>query len=69
MNILDLCETLEERGTIPPLPLGPDDPLPNIDAIKIVDFPEVDLSDDDVAEKFWERVAEQIEIQEDWGEL
>ena len=26
-------------------------------------------TDDDVAERFWKRVGEQIEIQEDWGEL
>ena len=69
MKVLDLCERLEERGRIPPLPLGPDEPLPNIDAVKIVDFPEVDLTDDDVAARFWARVGEQIEIQEDWGEL
>ena len=69
MNVLDLCERLEERGRIPPLPLGPDDLLPNIDGIKVVDFPEVDLTDDDVAARFWARVGEQIEIQEDWGEL
>ncbi len=69
MRVLDLCERLEERGRIPPLPLGPDDPLPNIDRVKVVDFPEVDLSDDDVAERFWARVGEQIEIQEDRGEL
>ena len=69
MSVLDLCERLEERGRIPPLPLGPDDPLPDIGAVKIVDFPEVDLTDDDVAARFWARVGEQIEIQEDWGEL
>ena len=69
MRVLDLCERLEGRGRIPPLPLGPDEPLPNIDAVKIVDFPEVDLADDDVAARFWARVGEQIEIQEDWGEL
>ncbi len=69
MRVLDLCERLEGRGRIPPLPLGPDEPLPNIDAVKIVDFPEVDLTDDDVAARFWARVGEQIEIQEDWGEL
>ena len=69
MRVLDLCERLEERGRIPPLPLGPDDPLPNVDAVKVVDFPEVDLTDDDVAERFWARVGEQIEIQEDRGEL
>ena len=27
------------------------------------------LGSDDVAERFWQRVGEQIEIQEDWGEL
>ena len=69
MRVLDLCERLEERGSIPPLPLGPDDPLPDIGAVKVVDFPEVDLTDDDVAARFWARVGEQIEIQEDWGEL
>ena len=69
MSVLDLCERLEEKGRIPPLPLGPDDPLPDIGAVKIVDFPEVDLTDDDVAARFWARVGEQIEIQEDWGEL
>ena len=69
MKVLDLCERLEESGRIPPLPLGPDDPLPDIGAIKVVDFPEVDLTDDDVAARFWARVGEQIEIQEDWGEL
>ena len=69
MRVLDLCERLEERGRIPPLPLGPDDPLPNIDRVKVVDFPEVDLTDDDVAARFWARVGEQIEIQEDRGEL
>ena len=69
MSVLDLCERLEKRGRIPPLPLGPDDPLPDIGAVKIVDFPEVDLTDDDVAARFWARVGEQIEIQEDWGEL
>ena len=69
MKVLDLCERLEESGRIPALPLGPDDPLPDIGAIKVVDFPEVDLTDDDVAARFWARVGEQIEIQEDWGEL
>ena len=69
MRVLDLCERLEGRGRIPPLPLGPDEPLPNIDAVKIVDFPEVDLAADDVAARFWARVGEQIEIQEDRGEL
>ena len=69
MNVLDLCERLEKRGRIPPLPLGPDDPIPDIGAVKIIDFPEVDLTDDDVAARFWARVGEQIEIQEDWGEL
>ena len=68
MKVLDLCERLEERGRIPPLPLGPDEPIPDIGAVKVIDFPEVDLSDDDVAERFWKRVGEQIEIQEDWGE-
>ena len=68
MNVLDLCERLEERGRIPPLPLGPDEPIPDIGAVKIIDFPEVDLTDDDVAERFWARVGEHIEIQEDWGE-
>ena len=55
MSVLDLCERLEKRGRIPPLPLGPDDPLPDIGAVKIVDFPEVDLTDDDVAARFWAR--------------
>ena len=68
-RVLGLCERLEEKGRIPPLPLGPDDPVPDIGAVKVVDFPEVDLSDDDVAERFWARVGEQIEIQEDSGEL
>ena len=68
MKVLDLCERLEERGRISPLPLGPDEPIPDIGAVKVIDFPEVDLSDDDVAERFWKRVGEQIEIQEDWGE-
>ena len=68
-RILELCQRLEERGTIPQLPLDPDDPLPDACSIRISDFPEVDLTDDDVAERFWERVAEQIEIQEDWGEM
>ena len=69
MRVLDLCERLEESGRIPPLPLGPDDPLPDIGAVKISDFPEVDLTDDDVAARFWARVGEQIDIQEDWDEL
>ena len=69
MRVLDLCERLEEKGSIPRLPLGPDDPLPDVCSIKILDFPEVDLTDDDVAARFWARVGEQIEIQEDWGEL
>ena len=69
MRVLDLCERLEEVGRIPPLPLGPDDPLPDLDRIKVIDFPEVDLTDDDVASRFWKRVGEQIEIQEDWSEL
>ena len=68
MKVLDLCERLEERGRISSLPLGPDEPIPDIGAVKVIDFPEVDLSDDDVAERFWKRVGEQIEIQEDWGE-
>ena len=68
MKVLDLCERLEERGRIPPLPLGPDDPLPDIGAVKVVDFPEVDLTDDDVAARFWARVGEEIDIQEDSGE-
>ena len=69
MSVLDLCEKLEERGRIPPLPLGPDEPIPDIGAVKVIDFPEVDLTDDDVSARFWARVGEQIEIQEDWGEL
>ena len=69
MKVLDLCERLEERGRIPPLPLGPNDPLPEIGAIKVVDFPEVDLTDDDVAARFWARVGEEIEIQKDSGDL
>ena len=69
MNVLDLCERLEERGRIPALPLGPDDPLPDIGAVKVIDFPKVDLTDDDVAERFWARVGEQIEIQEEKGEM
>ena len=69
MKVLDLCERLEERGRIPPLPLGPDDLIPDIGAVKVIDFPEVDLTDDDVAARFWARVGEQIEIQEDWGDL
>ena len=69
MRVLDLCERLEEVGRIPPLPLGPDDPLPDLDRIKVIDFPEVDLTDDDVASRFWKRVGEQIEIQEDWSEI
>ena len=69
MRVLDLCARLEEKGSIPRLPLGPDDPLPDVCSIKILDFPEVDLTDDDVAARFWARVGEQIEIQEDWGEL
>ena len=69
MKVLDLCERLEERGRIPPLPLGPDDPLPDIGAVKVVDFPEVDLTDDDVAARFWARVGEEIEIQRDSGDL
>ena len=28
----------------------------------------MDLTNDEVAERFWDRVAEQIEIQEDWEE-
>ena len=68
-RVLEMCQRLEERGTIPQLPLGPDDPLPDAYSIRISDFPEVDLTDDDVAERFWERVAEQIEIQEDWSEM
>ena len=27
-SVLELCERLEQKGTIPRLPLGPDDPLP-----------------------------------------
>ena len=69
MKVLDLCERLEERGRIPPLPLGPNDPLPEIGAVKVVDFPEVDLTDDDVAARFWARVGEEIEIQKDSGDL
>ena len=69
MKVLDLCERLEERGKIPPLPLGPNDPLLEIGAIKVVDFPEVDLTDDDVAARFWARVGEEIEIQKDSGDL
>ena len=68
-SVLELCERLEEKGTIPQLPIAPDDPIPNVCSIKIANFPEVDLTDDDVAERFWERVAEQIEIQEDWNEM
>ena len=60
---------MEEKGTIPHLPIAPDDPIPNVCSIKIANFPEVDLTDDEVAERFWERVAEQIEIQEDWNEM
>ena len=68
-SVLELCERLEEKGTIPQLPIAPDDPIPNVCSIKIANFPEVDLTDDEVAERFWERVAEQIEIQEDWNEM
>ena len=39
MNVLDLCARLEEVGRIPALPLGPDDPLPDMDGIKVIDFP------------------------------
>ena len=68
-SVLELCQRLEEKSAIPQLPLGPDDPLPDVCSIKIVNFPEVALSDDEVAERFWERVAEQIEIQEEWSEM
>ena len=68
-NVLDLCARLEEVGRLPALPLGPDDPIPDMDGIKVIDFPEVDLTDDDVAARFWKRVGEQIEIQEDWSEF
>ena len=68
-SVLELCQRLEEKGTIPQLPIAPDDPIPNVCSIKIANFPEVDLTDDEVAERFWERVAEQIEIQEDWNEM
>ena len=69
MKVLDICERLEEVGRIPALPLGPDDPLPDMDGIKVADFPEVDLTDDDVAARFWKRVGEQIEIQEEGSEF